>query len=222
MSQYTLAPDAARARWVSERFQQSDLARLKAALVEFGATPTGANKACVAIAWHAMVLAAPSPERTASKVNRAMLRKLISGLKAVSDARKALDPEVSVRFSLALESDPGARSAWSRIAVDADTVEKQLEKFANQYRGAKPTADEAIGFLVIAVSEWHKATGRWPAQARAVTPASRPPKAPLYDLLDKLLAHASDENGRSKAQRAWLTPNRFIEAIKAAKKSAAK
>lgn len=211
----------ARERMVAEFFGDDDLALLRTLLVEYGATAGAARDRSTTIAWHAMVFATPSATRAVSKANRATLHELSKGLEAIRDARKSLDPELSVKISQTLANDPAAKAAWIRLGRDAEALSKPLKKFEDQYRGAKPSDDAASRFLVTTANEWRAATGLWPVEARAETPSSRPPKAPLYEMVRKLVSKAATEYGLTTAT-ASLTPNRFVEAIKAAKKSAAK
>lgn len=211
----------ARRRMVAACLSDDDLKALREALVACDATQSAADEASVLIAWHAMVFVAPSETRSPSKVSRSTLEGMVGGIKTALKAKQALDPEISVAFSASMATDRPAKIAWTRLEKDLTALLPSLEKFTAQYRGKKPSNDSAIEFWMNAAKAWKAATGRWPVEARAETPNSRPPKSPLYKLVRELVEHAAAQYGLP-SDSSLLTPNQFVEAIKAAKRSAAK
>lgn len=210
----------ARRNWVIEAIGEQRLTLTQQALVAAGATASDAERGAVEIAWLTVVYGAAHDGRSPSRDARQSLAAMSQALIDFLERSRQLDWRVALRFSEYLKSaDPIAWEAWSALEHDAAAVQSRLLSFTSTFRGQKPKDTHARDLIGKAAQVWKDATGQWPLVARDQTMPTKPPVAPLYSLIRDLVKEASRElpPEASSVLMTALTPNRFVEAVKAAK-----
>ncbi|MBL8549247.1 MAG: hypothetical protein JNJ73_04635 [Hyphomonadaceae bacterium] len=173
------------------------------------------------IAWRAAVYASPKLSVNPAKSNQRALKSMVTALQRFQEARAKLDGHTNLALDDWLrQSGPDVHRP--RLLDDAVHFWSEgIGSFAAKYTGAKPANDAANKFFFASVLDWREGTGAWPLQVlEPDEKGGTKPKAELYGLLRKLVLHASANHSASpnKELLDCISGNRFIDAIKAAKK----